>query len=258
MQQITLAFNSTGRSPIDGRLVTARGLHGLLFDVLQRADQAEASWLHHHNSPKPFSLVPLYRADGGLAGLRLAAVTERTAALFRQAWEQAKQNGDVLRLGRYQTFTVQEINCQQGLSFPELATISPSQHLAFHFLSPTAFKQGPGHLPLPLPANVFSWPFRIWQTFAPNSMTLSDTWLDWCEQEVFVVSHRIETVTVAVSQQEQFTGFVGIVHFRAQQSPDAYLRVWQAMARLATFCGVGHKTTMGMGAVAIVEANGDR
>jgi CRISPR-associated endoribonuclease Cas6 len=84
-------------------------------------------------------------------------------------------------------------------------------------------------------------------------MTLSDAWLDWCEQAVFVTNHRIETATIAISQQEQFTGFVGEVHFRAHNGPDSCLRVWQAMAQLATFCGVGHKTTMGMGAVEIIK-----
>jgi CRISPR-associated endoribonuclease Cas6 len=254
MLHLTLTFSPTnGR--IDGRHVTARGLHGLLFDVLQRADQAEASWLHYHESPKPFSLVPLYSEDGVLVGMRLAAITERTAALFTKAWEKARREGEVLRLGRYQTFIAQEVVCQPGLSFAELALLPPDEQMGLSFLSPTAFKQGPGHLTLPLPANVFGWPLRVWQAFAPSPVDVSERWLDWCAADVFVVRHQIETATVSIGRQEPFTGFVGDVWFEAMGGSEVYLRVWQALGRLATFCGVGHKTTMGMGAVEWLERN---
>lgn len=248
MQQLTILFTPTnGR--IDGNHITGRGLHGLLFNVLQQVNPAEAAWLHHHESPKPFSLVPLYTEEGALAGMRLSAVTERAGILFLEAWQTMKEQGELLRLGRYQTFTASSITSTAGPSFQALAQSRPESTMSLHFLSPTAFKQGPGHLPLPVPANVFSWPWRVWQAFAPAALTLGDSWPDWCEANVFVCRHRIETVEVPISQQERFTGFVGTVEFEAMDGTEAYLRVWQALGSLATFCGVGHKTTMGMGAV---------
>jgi CRISPR-associated endoribonuclease Cas6 len=257
MRQFTLIFNPiNGR--IEGRHVTARGLHGLIFTILSQADAAEADWLHTHPSPKPFSLAPLYLQDGRLVGVRLAAFDARTADFFRRAWHDVRRRGEILRLGRYQTFTIDEIIEDPGASFALLASSPPALKMGLRFLSPTAFKQGPGSLPLPLPANVFSWPYRIWQEYAHQDLALPEDWLEWSQRELFVVAHRIETVQVAISREEKFTGFVGDVWFQAisrpkEPIPELYLCVWQALGSLATFSGVGHKTTMGMGAVERIE-----
>lgn len=254
MHHITVTFSPlNGR--IDGQKITARGIHGLLFHLLRQHDVNETTWLHSHPSPKPFSLVPLYTEDGSLAGLRLAAILERAAHLFLEGWHKAWQNGQPLRLG-WQELRVREVVPVAGPGFADLAAKQSDTQVHLRFLSPTAFKQGPGSLPLPLPANVFSWPFRVWKSFAPAPLSLPEEWLAWCEQDVFVVEHQIETATVSISKQESFTGFVGDVRFRAEtRHPDSkvYLHVWQALASLAAFCGVGHKTTMGMGAVDRLE-----
>lgn len=44
----------------------------------------ESDWLHQHPTPRPFTLVPLYSADGYLAGMRLSALTEQAASLFQR------------------------------------------------------------------------------------------------------------------------------------------------------------------------------
>lgn len=246
MYHLTVTI-TPNEKPINGRFITTRGLHGLLFNVLKQYDPAETEWLHTHESPKPFSMVPLYNPAGHLAGLRYATLTPRITNLFFNAWQVATQNQQVLQLGRYQTFQVTDVEAAPGPTFQELTLLSPSRQMHLHFLSPTAFKQGPGSLPLPLPINVFQGPFRVWQAFAP--FQLPDEWLEWCQQEIFVVEHRIETAVTAITQQEQFTGFVGTVTFRAHVGSEEQLRIWQALGVLATYCGVGHKTTMGMGAV---------
>ena len=248
MQHITLLFEPvSGR--IHGRYITARGLHGLLFAVLRQANRAEADWLHNYHAPKPFSLAALYDQRGDLVGLRLAAMVERVRELFLSTFESLANRGDVLQLGRYQNFKIQEVACSAGFTFANFALVSAKPTMSLNFLSPTAFKQGPGHLPLPLPINVFQWPFRVWQGFAPAGMHLPDSWLDWCQQEIFVIEHQIQTATIAISQQESFTGFVGRVRFQAHDQTEDYLQIWQALGYLATFSGVGHKTTMGLGAV---------
>jgi CRISPR-associated endoribonuclease Cas6 len=246
MHHLLLTLTPTEK-PINGRFITTRGLHGLLFNSLKQHNPAETDWLHTHDSPKPFSMVPLYNPAGHLAGLRYATLTPRTTDLFLTAWQTIAQSRQVLQLGRYQTFQITAVETIPGPTFQELSLLPPSQYTRLHFLSPTAFKQGPGSLPLPLPINVFQGPFRVWQAFAP--FPLPDDWLEWCAQELFVVEHRIETAVTAITQQEQFTGFVGTVTFRAYAGNEEQLRIWQALGALATYCGIGHKTTMGMGAV---------
>lgn len=248
MHAITYTFTPL-REPLNGRSIHARGLHGLLFNITGQADRVESDWLHKHASPRPFTFVPLYNDVGHLAGLRLSALTDRAATLFQRTGEWFARERRPCHLGG-QEFTITDVQTVPGPGWPQLALSQPGRQVGLRFLSPTAFKQGPRHLPLPLPVNVFSGPLRIWEAFAPPMLRLPEGWLDWCARDVFVTRHSIETVTVAIDQREQFTGFVGEVWFVAHQGQEIDLCAWQALTDLATFCGVGHKTTMGMGAVA--------
>ena len=252
MEHIMLTFEAShGR--LHGRHITARDLHGMLFNLLNAINYNEANWLHHHPSPKPFSLVPLYTEKGILTGMRLAAITKRVGHLMKQAWQAARNTQTPLSLGR-QKLTVSETAVIPGPKFATLANRHGNMQLGLRFLSPTTFRQGPGSLPLPLPMNVFRWPLKVWQTY--SSLPLPEDWLSWCERDVFVVEHQIQTATVAISKRARFTGFVGEVWFcaKTRHSQAAhYLSIWQGLTDLATFCGIGYKTTMGMGAVERID-----
>lgn len=247
MYQITYLFKPFN-DPLHGRFVHAKGLHGLLYNITGQADREESDWLHKHGSPRPFALVPLYTDEGTLAGVRLSAFVERAATLFTRTGEWFRDTQRPCHLGGRE-FAIETVRCTPGPNWQQLAMTQPGRQVGLRFMSPTAFKQGPGHLPLPLPANVFAGPARVWQAFAPPLMSLPQGWLPWCASDVFVTDLRIETAQVAISSREQFKGFVGEVWFSAYQGDDVTLSIWQALAELATICGVGHKTTMGMGAV---------
>ena len=247
MHTITYLFEPLDK-PLNGRYIHAKGLHGLLFNITGQADKAVSDWLHKHPAPRPFTLVPLYTEEGNLAGIRLSALTEQTASLFQRTGEWFHRTERTCQLGG-QEFIICESRSTPGLNWQQLAMTEPGKQVGLRFVSPTAFKQGPGHLPLPLPRNVFGSPMRIWKAFAPPMMRLPDNWLDWCERDVFVTQHNIETIQVNINKKEKFTGFVGEVWYEAYKGSEPNLRAWQALAELATFCGVGHKATMGMGAV---------
>jgi CRISPR-associated endoribonuclease Cas6 len=251
MHTITYLFTPLDQ-PLHGRHIHARGLHGFLFNILGQTDRAESDWLHHHAPPRPFTLVPLYGDDGCLAGLRISALTDRAATLFQRTGEWFQNTRRPCHLGGRE-FIIQEIYTVPGPSWAQLVLSPPAQQIGLRFTSPTAFKQGPRHLPLPLPANVFSNPVRIWETFAPPLMVLPNGWLEWCAQNIFVTQHQIETAVVNIDKNERFTGFVGDVWFEAYRGEDLSLRAWQALTDLAAFCGVGHKTTMGMGTVTRIQ-----
>jgi CRISPR-associated endoribonuclease Cas6 len=246
---VTLTFEPVA-APLDGRHVTAKGLHGLLFAALKEADPEEAGWLHDHPSPKPFSLAPLYAEGGVLAGLRLGAVSARAARLFVRAWEWHGARQSLRALG-HQTFLAGEVGCVAGPTWAQLAAARPARRVGLAFLSPTTFRQGPGHMPLPLPFNVFSWPWRVWQAHGPAG--LPQDWLEWCRLDVFVTAAAIETVPLRITPADELVGFVGGVTFETKRGTREQLSLLHALARLAGYTGVGHKTTMGMGAVALVE-----
>jgi CRISPR-associated endoribonuclease Cas6 len=248
IHQITVDFQPIdGRPGLDQALVNAGSLHGLLFqNVLPQVNVAETTWLHEHPAPKPFALAPLSGERGFLTGLRLSAFTERAADLLAQGWQQAHEGQATLRLGP-QAFQVREVACQRDIEFSALLTSPPRNKMTLRFLTPTAFRQGPRNLYLPLPGNIFARPFEMWQTYAPAALKMPAGWLAWCQDAVAVSRHHIRTERMPLNEKAYFTGFVGTVHFIAPKDEELYLRLWQALGRLATFCGVGHKTTQGLG-----------
>jgi CRISPR-associated endoribonuclease Cas6 len=251
IQQMRVTFEPQAADrPLDRRQITGSGLHGLLFrTVFPAQSAAEADWLHGHEAPKPYALMPLYAPDNGLTGLQLSMLTNRAADLVVPAWQRAAEQGQPLALGK-QVFQVAQVAVDGRWAFTDLLENPPQPEMTLRFVTPTRFRQGPGSLPLPLPRNVFYRPWQVWQRFAPASLQLPPDWLDWCQANVFVRRHRIQTATTRIRGREQFTGFVGRVEFEALDGDDTYLRLWQALGQLIRHCGTGHKTTMGMGAVA--------
>jgi CRISPR-associated endoribonuclease Cas6 len=251
IQQTTVTFQpEAGDKPLDKRHITGSGLHGLLFRTIFPArSPAEADWLHGHNAPKPLALMPLFGPEQTLTGLQLSTLSNRAADLVVGAWQQAAARPEPLALGQ-QMFRVAQVAVAETVAFTDLLEGPGGRQMSLRFVTPTAFRQGPGSLPLPLPRNVFDRPWQVWQRYAPAALQLPPDWLDWCEKNVFVRRHRIQTATMRIRGREQFTGFVGQVAFEALDDNDTYLRLWQALGRLACCCGTGHKTTMGMGAVA--------
>lgn len=250
MYHIGLGFTGTPR-PLNGRHITPRGLHGLLYHVLGETNQQTADWLHSHPAPKPYTLVPYYEdGKGVLAGLRLSALTEQSAELLLAGWEAVRCSGRELHLGR-QAFVVERVSCIPGPTYEELTMCEPGRELTLNFLSPTLFRQGNNNLCLPMPRNVFYRPFTVWQSFAPSAVRrLPGDWLAWCEQHVTVQQHSIHTVPVAINKKAAgYTGFVGEVSFKAYDDTLLYLSVWQGLTHLLAYCGTGWKTTMGLGIV---------
>ncbi len=234
---------------IDAHHVTARGLNGLLFHVIKNSNPYGAEWLHNQPSPKPYSMTPYYTNNGSLAGIRYGALTEETAEILYQGWERSKINQETLKLGHNQHFYTHTVEAIPFANFVDLVDIQPSHDLSLNFVSPTAFKQGDDFLRFPLPGNVFRRPLQVWQAFAPKSIPQADKWHDWCTKRVYVTDHQIQTASISMRPNLTYTGFVGQVQFKAKRGSKEYLRVFQALGTLAQFCGVGSKTTMGMGAV---------
>jgi CRISPR-associated endoribonuclease Cas6 len=74
--------------------------------------------------------------------------------------------------------------------------------------------------------------------------------LEWVDESVLIVRHRLESVKVAAGKQGSVTGFTGAIEFsltdvaRKQQQ---FERLFFALGQLAPYCGTGHKTTFGLG-----------
>lgn len=251
IHKLTVHFTPGDEQPgLDMATIPANRLHALLFRiVLPATSAAQTTWLHEHPSPKPFALSPLVSPEGTLAGLRLSAWSEPAAHLLAAGWQRVYEQDETLALGKHKIH-VTRISHHKERRFEELVQAAPRRHLWLRFLTPTAFRRGPLRLHLPLPANVFDRPFQVWQTYAPPALQLPADWPEWCREHVMVQRHHIQTRLVPFNRHAPFVGFVGDVEFRAVAGAELYLRLWQALGRFSVYCGIGYKTTMGMGAVA--------
>jgi CRISPR-associated endoribonuclease Cas6 len=249
--QLRLSFQPVESDiPLLTTAVSGSQLHGLLFSTLLPAvSDTETTWLHEHASPKPFALAPITERSGSLTGLRVSCLSDRAADLILTAIEHAKTLANPIRLGDHH-IKITGLQQDKAIPFVNLLKLHPQRNLTLHFLTPTAFKQGPRRLHLPVPVNVFDRPAAIWRMYAPPAIQLPSDWLDWCEANVYVLEHHIHTTKQAINARGTFAGFVGKVQFISADADETYLRLWQGLGRLASYCGVGSKTTMGMGVVA--------
>lgn len=251
IHQFTLSFTPVAAAaPLQRHSIYMSSLHGWLFQtVLPAFSQTEADWLHTHPAPKPFSLAPIISDEGEINGLRVTVWDERAAAALSGAWQQAITSNKTFQLGGY-PFVIGQVKTARPVEFVTLLDKARSfSRMRLQFMTPTAFHQGPVRLHLPLPGNVFERPYLIWNSYAPPTIKAPATWPAWCVADVMASHHRIQTEQLQLNQKARFTGFIGFVEFETRSRDETALRIWQALGRLASYCGVGYKTTMGMGSV---------
>lgn len=258
MYQLTTTFQPI-EQPIPQDKVSGGGLAGVLYKVLLRGKQwseQEVTWLHECE-PRPYSMTPLF-TNGQLTGLRYGVISDRAFLLLQAAWQQAIQQGTLIRLGEYKFIPTYQ-HCQQGKGFAELCENSGAAKMSLNFVSPTVFRQGddakgkPMLQLLPLPRNVFGSLFTVWQGYAPPPQQLPQAWLDWCEKHILVSRVVLHTETFSVKFRQTYLGFVGQVGFEVRDNDKDFRRIWQALGQFAPYCGVGTKRALGLGAVDYVS-----
>ncbi|MCB0008678.1 MAG: CRISPR system precrRNA processing endoribonuclease RAMP protein Cas6 [Anaerolineales bacterium] len=261
MQRITATFTPVDR-PLSGHWITPKGLHGLVYNVAQDADVNEATWLHSHAAPKPFALIPNYHGDQ-LHSLAINVFTDRAADLLLPAWQRKVDKRTTLKLGRLplRVAGVASRPLWPVAAWPELA---PIERLRVDFLSPTAYRNGPGNLYFPLPGNLFTLAERVWRTYGDGRFVVPEDWGSWAQQAIFAETHELRTVTLEMGRNERYTGFVGHAFYKvyrnkrasawSYQQPEVdYLKALNLLAHVATITGSGKASSMGMGAIQISE-----
>jgi len=224
----------------------SRALHATLFNWLERGDPAIARVVHDEMEPKPFTLSSLYPQGTGRLAFRVTLLQDDLWPILWAGVSAAKEVdvvGDLLPIAR------------EGMEIihrPYEALVAEAKcetRLTLRFLSPTSFKAGPMHYPLPDPHAVFQSYLSRWNAFAPRSLQINVSLLDVVDAHVAVARYRTQTEIVDL-QRGKFVGFVGTVSYQVLRSHllgDDILRSLNVLADYACFCGTGHKTTHGMG-----------
>ena len=242
------------------REVTPAGLHGVFYDVVERADPALATMLHEHTPPKPYTLAPAHydKQRRELAGMLISTLADKVTYGVVEAFKVAYERETVLHIGKQQCI-VSDLHFLDGTSFEQLSHCDPLTRFDLTFLTPTAWRAGHGAVLVPSPRRIFARPFQVWHAFSAEKYHLPTDWLDWCEQNVFITHHDIRSVQKNINRQKRFKGFVGKVQLTAkirreadEQQTRLYLSILTSLARFMTYSGVGQRTTMGMGSVELL------
>src|SRR5262245_28345270 len=261
-------------------LLHAQGkiLHGLFYELLQKASAAKGDEVHGTDGLKPFSTALLLnerqrRAEHIRAGeeikVRFTFLDDSLYPLLaRYFLSAADLTFDLVRpqlpVARILT-TPQSgeewAGCAPFAEIYERAS-EEEKYFFFQFATPTFFKRGGGPtypdliIPLPLPDLLFGSLLRNWNQFSPSAFIEANLLKEICSHHVEMTHHSLSSQVVRLVfprddgtyRTTTFPGFVGSCSFRLVALHDqSIIQTLNALADFAFFSGVGAKTTMGFG-----------
>jgi CRISPR-associated endoribonuclease Cas6 len=264
----------------DLALIHAQGkvLHGLFYELLQKASAAKGDEVHDTSGLKPFSTALLLtdrqrRAEGIRAGEELKVrFTFLDDAIYPLLSRYFLTTSD-LSLELVQTeLTIARIlttphsgeewaGCRSFEDIYKQASDEEKQ-FSFHFATPSFFKRGGGPaypdlmVPLPLPDLLFGSLLRNWNQFCALPFSEEALLKDVFAHNLEMTAHRISLQQARLVFQKAdgtyrttaFPGFIGKCSFRLLEMHDASIvKQLNALADLAFFSGIGARTTMGFG-----------
>lgn len=256
----------------DGTLLTSGGQYGnaAFLNLVQAVDSTLSAWLHDNHPRKPFTVsavgglpAPIRPRDSAAAvpiragqtcHLRLTLLDPRLFHLVieRLLFGSARPT---LRLGNI-PFLVTEVYTTPGshpwagcteLSDLQTRLDEPAPHkIAFELASPTAFGLGDQRVStLPTADLLFASLARAWKLLTGEDTV--DAVIDYCQKKLAPGTFRLQTRVIRLKNQAQL-GAVGQMEYVLMDEPDAPLaRALNLLAELAFYCGIGRKTTQGMG-----------
>lgn len=253
-------------------------LHGLFYEILQKASAAKGDEVHSTDGLKPFSTALLLnerqrRAEHLRAGEEIKIrFTFLDGSLYPLLARYFLSTPDLsFDLVRTELTVARILSTPQSgeewagcASFEDLYVNASDtdKQFTFQFATPTFFKRGGGPaypdllVPLPLPDLVFGSLLRNWNQFSPSSFVEANLLKEICSHHLEMTHHRItsQLARLVFPRDEgqyrtmTFPGFVGSCSFRLVELHDrTVIKTLNALADFAFYAGVGAKTTMGFG-----------
>jgi CRISPR-associated endoribonuclease Cas6 len=264
-----------------------RAAHAILLEAIRQADAPLANALHNGSDLRPFTAsdligrrgpgvslehtytlrlttlnAPVSQAvlaatqpSGSLAPgatVRLMDMRFRIEALStgQPAASDLASNSD----GRASTHPWAMATTYEALSAPWLlGGAAPEPRLDLYFASPTTFKSGGRHVPVPLPAWVFGSLLEKWNAFAP--VALPPEARRFAEECLALTAYRLRTYTTLLKDGGMRVGAVGQARYTALNRDRYWLSVMHLLGDFALFAGVGVGASMGLGQVRRVQDN---
>ena len=265
---VALAVRLTPIEDLPRDMAVGRSAHGLVFNLLRRANPSLAGEVHL-SQIKPLSVAALvdqhgrrpqtFRA-GETTWLRVSLLDDR---IYR-AFLDSIPDGEPFALGtarmEWSGWVVSNgvAPCDPAAaSYGELleGAREGDHTLRLRFLTPTAISQGDADLPLPVPSKLWAGYAARWRAFAPE-MPLPDEldegverWLRLSDFDLRPARWRYRFVdgkgTDRLITHLGCRGWIEVGLDR--KATPAFAQAFRALAAYSFYCGSGMKTTMGMG-----------
>ena len=119
---------------------------------------------------------------------------------------------------------------------------------SFQFLTGTSFKVDGQYVMFPDPARMYKGIMKRWNAFSTTEVFEYDELIEALCNHVYVMDYRLQMQKFSVDRKGMIPGFRGqyVLGFR---NNSVLSKLAALMSYFATFCGVGIKAGLGMGAV---------
>lgn len=272
----SLVLNLLPQSPIQPGYLSGRHIHALFLNLVSSVDPDLGTLLHDSKADKAFTLSPLqiaksdrtHPAKGGLKGVlqveHRQPIPPGTPCWFRvsllddtlfgkltrlwlnlnpeQPWHLGSANLSITSiLGTPQSTQPWTSACTYEQLYENAR--DEMRSILFQLATPVAFRQGKHDTALPTRESVFNSLLSRWNKY--SGMAFAEVNLE----AVFPSFFKIQTEIVADSRSK-FIGCVGEISYKVMGEVEpVQIKQLNALADYALYCGIGRKTTMGLGMV---------
>lgn len=256
-----------------------RAAHALLLHAIEQVDPALSASLHGEtlseegtvsDPPAPKSgLRPVTASNlvgrfqhgeldlNGVYTLRFTAFEPAAAAaLHHSAQAGVLAPGQAIELD-YLPFQIESAHTGTA-TYHELAASRlvpgeqpPPRRIALKFASPTTFKSGGKHVPVPLPDLVFGSLLERWNAFAPIAFPAEVR--RYAAECLAISRYALSTRAIPLKGFALRVGAVGEATYTSLNYDRYWMSVLSALAAFAAYAGVGAGTAMGLGQVKEIE-----
>lgn len=224
-----------------------RALHAICYDWLARGDDDLAAQLHTTSGTAPFTvaLLPAWRDHP--PHLRVTLLDDGLRAAFETG---LAQTPEITVLDQPVALPTAGPDVQRTSYASVDTSAGTARRVRLRFITPTSFRSGEMHQPLPVPVSCYQSWLRRWNTFAPEELRINVAVLDLVEEHVAVARYRLQTEMARLGGPRRMVGFVGAVDYvilRAGKIGATWQHAINVLADYAPYCGTGHRTSQGMG-----------
>jgi CRISPR-associated endoribonuclease Cas6 len=248
-----------------------RAAHALLLKTVHQVDEALAEALHEESGTRPFTVSNLLgRLNQGALDpsrqyfLRFTSFQPALSGILLAAAQQGSlAPGQQLELD-YLPFQVEAafLSPPQGdkdalpawaglAGYAEISAAlllsqqTPPRRLSLQFASPTTFKSGGMHVPLPLPSLVFGSLLDRWNAYAP--IAFPEEARRYAAECLAVGRYALSSRAIPVKSGGLRMGGVGTVTYHSLNYDRYWMSVIGVLAAFAQYSGAGAGTTAGLG-----------